>query len=167
MSGPLVSEFNRFIELRRRLVEAIPDIDTPTLLDTLEGATDLRAALGCVVRSILDDETLVEALRVRLSVMKTRLERIEDGVLKKRQAALAVMEEVGLELLRECDFTASLRTVPGGIVITDEAIIPEWFWIPQPPKLDRRRIHDAIKAGSHVLGAELENSRVTLSIRTK
>ena len=31
------SEFNRFTELRRRLIEADPEIDESTLLDTLEG----------------------------------------------------------------------------------------------------------------------------------
>ena len=52
------TEFNRFTELRRRLIEADPEIDETTLLDTLEGATDLKETLGCVIRSILDDEAL-------------------------------------------------------------------------------------------------------------
>ena len=36
----LSQESTRFMELRRRLIEADPDIDETTLLDTLEGATD-------------------------------------------------------------------------------------------------------------------------------
>jgi hypothetical protein len=42
----LVQEHHRFHELRRRLTEADPEIDETTLLDTLEGATNLNEAIG-------------------------------------------------------------------------------------------------------------------------
>ena len=71
------NEFNRFTELRRRLIEADPDIDETTLLDTLEGATNLHEALGEVIRSALDDEALANGLRIRLEAMRERLDRIE------------------------------------------------------------------------------------------
>ena len=160
-------ELRQFLELRRRLVEAVPDLDEPTLLGTLEGATNLGEALGGILRSVLDDEDLAEALTARLGAMKLRLARLEATAQKKRQVAVAAMEEAGLEKIREPDFTASLRTVPGGLIVTDGQLIPEWFWIPQPAKLDRRGVLDAIKAGTVISGAELENSRVTISIRTK
>lgn len=47
----LVQEHHRFSELRRRLIEADPEIDETTLLDTLEGATNLNEALGEVIRT--------------------------------------------------------------------------------------------------------------------
>ena len=77
------------------------------------------------------------------------------------------MEETGLEKLTEPDFTVSLRISPPGVVITSEADIPEWFWIPQDPKLDKRAILDAIKAGTAVSGAQLSNSKISLAVRTK
>ena len=69
-------EFNRCTELRRRLIEADPEIDETTLLDTLEGATNLHEAIGEVVRSALDDETLADGLKLRLEAMRGRLEKI-------------------------------------------------------------------------------------------
>ncbi len=42
----LVREHSRHSELRRRLIEADPEIDDTTLLDTLEGATNLSGAIG-------------------------------------------------------------------------------------------------------------------------
>jgi hypothetical protein len=53
------------------------------------------------------------------------------------------------------------------VAVVNEAEIPEPFWIPQAPKLDRKGILDALKAGSHVPGATFTNSRVSLAIRTK
>src|SRR5688500_11117330 len=97
----LKSEFNRFTELRRRLIEADPEIDETTLFDTLEGATNLHEALGEVIRSALDDEALADGLKLRLDAMRARLERIETTSAKKREVALAVMEEVGIEKILE------------------------------------------------------------------
>jgi hypothetical protein len=166
-SQHLEHEISRFNELRRRLIEADPEIDETTLLDTLEGATNLHEALGEVIRSALDDEALAEGLRVRLEAMRARLERVETTSARKREVALATMEEAGIEKILEPDFTISLRVQPPGLQITNEADIPEWFWVPQPPKLDRRKVLETIKAGTAVVGAELANSRVNLVVRTK
>jgi hypothetical protein len=160
-------EITRFAELRRRLLEADPDIDERTLFDTLEGATNLKEAIGAVIRSALDDESLAGALKTRMNEMHDRLKRIGETAEKKRHLALAAMEEADIEKILEPDFTVSLRSVSPGVVITNEQDIPEWFWNPQAPKLDKRRLLEALKAGTAVAGAELANSRITLAIRTK
>jgi hypothetical protein len=163
----LVREANRFTELRRRLIEADPEIDETTLLDTLEGATNLTEALGEVIRAALEEEALADGLRLRLGAMKERLERIETSSAKKREVAQAVMEDSGVEKILAPDFTVSLRVSPPGVAVVNEADIPDPFWIPQPPKLDRKGILDALKAGSQVPGATFTNSRVSLAIRTR
>jgi hypothetical protein len=134
----ILMEFNRFTELRRRLVEADPEIDETTLLDTLEGATNLSEAIGQVVRSVLDDEAFAQGLKNRINDMRERLSRIESTSAKKRQVARALMEESGIEKIVEPDFTVSLRISPPAVVITSETDIPERYWLPQPPKLDKR-----------------------------
>ena len=163
----LTNEFTRFTELRRRLIEADPEIDETTLLDTLEGATSLHEAIGQVLREALAEEAMADGLKARVAQMRERLERIETASAKKREVAQAVMEEAGIEKILEPDFTVSLRVAPPGVVVTNEEEIPEWFWIPQEPKLDRKRILDCLKAGTAVMGASLSNTRVCLSIRTK
>ena len=163
----LVHEFSRFTELRRRLFEADPNIDERTLADTLEGATNLKEAIAFVIRSTLDDESLAEALKARLENMKERLERIEATAAKKRQVALAAMEEADIEKILEPDFTVSIRAAAPSVIITSEPDIPEEFWVPQPPKLDKRRILEVLKIGVAVIGAELANTKITLAIRTK
>jgi hypothetical protein len=163
----LSQELTRFAELRRRLLEADPELDERSLFDTLEGSTDLREAIGAVIRSALDDEGLANALRARMHDMKERLERIEATAARKREVALAAMEEADIEKILEPDFTVSLRSAPPGVVITSEQDIPEWFWIPQSPKLDRRKLLEVLKSGEAVIGAELANTRITLTVRTK
>jgi len=164
---PLSIEYTRFSELRRRLIETDPEIDDTTLLDTLEGATNLSEALGEVIRAALDEEALADGLRARLGAMKERLERIETASAKKREVAQAVMEDAGIEKILEPDFTVSLRVSPPGVAVVNEAEIPEPYWIPQPPKLDRKGILDTLKTGAQVPGATFTNSKVSLAIRTK
>src|SRR5215213_547527 len=136
---------NRFTELRRRLIEADPEIDERTLADTLEGATNFKDAIACIIRSALNDESLADALAVRLAQMRERLDRIETTADRKRQVALAAMEQADIDKLLEPDFTVSVRTAPPAVVITNEHTIPEEFWIAQPAKLDKRAILDALR----------------------
>ena len=62
----LTFEHTRYAELRRRLIEADPEIDQTPLLDTLEGATNLNEALGEVIRAARDEEALADSLRDRM-----------------------------------------------------------------------------------------------------
>lgn len=163
----LVREHSRYSELRRRLIEADPEIDDTTLLDTLEGATNLSEAIGEVIRAALEEEALADSLKARVAAMRERLERIETAAAKKREVAQAVMEDAGIEKILEPDFTVSLRVSPPGVAILNEAEIPDPFWIEQPPKLDRKGILDALKGGTQVPGATFANAKVSLAIRTK
>ena len=160
-------EITRFEHLRRHLIETYPKIDDETLFDSLEGTTNLNEAVGVIVRSALDDETLAEALKARIDGMRGRLSRIQHTASQKRGAALEAMEQVGLKKIVEPDFTISVRPGSPGVVVTSEAEVPDAYKVPQPPKLDRRKILDALKAGADVPGAVLSNRQNTLSVRTK
>ena len=154
-------------ELRRRLLNAEPDLDEQTLLDTLEGATDLNAAIGELVRSALLDGAYLSGLKARIEEMKARLERIEARADKKRALALEAMEAAGIARIVEPDLTVTLRASPPAVRVTDEQSIPEWFWIPQPARLDKRSLLEARKGGAHVSGAELANSQNSIAVRTR
>ena len=110
---------------------------------------------------------MADGLRARMGDMRERLERIEAASAKKREVAQAVMEDAGIEKILEPDFTVSLRVSQPGVAVINEAEIPEPYWIPQPPKLDRKGILDTLKTGVHVPGATFTNAKVSLAIRTK
>jgi hypothetical protein len=52
------------------------------------------------------------------------------------------------------------------VVIAEERI-PEPYWLPQPPKLDRQAIFAELKRGIDIPGAQMSNSQPVLSVRTK
>jgi hypothetical protein len=167
MDIQLQTEGRRYQVLREQIVQKFPDADDETIRDTLEGITDLHEMIAAVIRSALVDQALQQGLRTRLEEMRQRLARLEERGAKKRELALEAMCEAGLKKLEEPDFTASTRAGLPPLVIVAEPEIPEPYWVPQPPKLDRQGLLADLKRGVVIRGAQLGNSKPCLAVRTK
>jgi Siphovirus Gp157 len=112
-------------------------------------------------------KALHAGLRFRLADMKERLSRLELRASKKRQLALEAITEVGLARLQQPDFTASARAGSPALLVIAEDRIPEAYWLPQPPKLDRQAILGELKQGIEIPGAQMSNPQPVLMVRTK
>jgi Siphovirus Gp157 len=167
IQGSIVAEVSKYQLFRQRLLMDFPSTDEETLLDTLEGITDLHEMIAAVIRSALVDEALQAGLRFRLDDMKKRLSRLELRADKKRQLALEAMSEVGLAKLEQPDFTASTRAGSPALLVISEQSIPMAYWLPQPPKLDRHAILGELKRGIEIPGTQMSNPKPVLSVRTK
>lgn len=167
MSGKLRQALTEHLALGAELRAMFVDIDDETLADTLEGLSSLPEALAAVVRSYLDDLSLAAALGMRIEDMQERLARFEARAEKKRALVTQVMERAEFKKLQEPDFTVSLRAVPPGLLVSDEGQIPEGYWKPQPPKLDKKGLLASLNAGQVIPGAALGNGSVTISVRTR
>lgn len=160
-------EVRRYQHLRDRVLTEIPDLDSETLADTLEGITNLKEMLAEVIRSALVDEALAAGLSTRISDMKARLERLETSAKRKRALALQAMSDAEIPKLIQADFTASVRQGPPTLEVVAEEKIPVAYWKPQPPKLDRQGLLAALKVGAKIEGAALAPTQPQLSVRTK
>ena len=163
----LKTESSKYQVLRERLLIEWPTLEDEWLLDTLEGITDLHEMIAAVIRSALVDEALHAGLRFRLDDMRERLSRLEVRATKKRQLALEAMSEVGFTKLEQPDFTASTRAGSPALIVIAEDKIPNTYWLPQPPKLDRQTILGELKRGGEIPGAQLSNPQPVLMVRTK
>ena len=166
-AAALDHDLHLYLYLRQKLLEAVPDADDDTIRDTLEGITTLNELLAETIRSAILDEALLAGLRSRLQDMKHRLARLEARAVRKRELALHVMSEAGLRKVEQPDFTASTRAGTPSLLVVAEGEIPESYWVPQPPKLDRQGLLVALKHGEQVSGAQLSNPKQVLSVRTK
>ena len=166
-ASPLSIETGKYLQLRERIMLTYPETDEETLWDTLEGITDLHEMIAAVIRSALVDEALHLGLRSRLDDMKERLSRLELRASKKRELALEAMTEAGLSKLEQPDFTVSARAGTPTLVVVADDQIPETYWLPQPPKLDRQTILAELKRGIEIPGAQMSNPKPVLSVRTK
>ena len=77
------------------------------------------------------------------------------------------MNEAGLTKLERPDFIALTRAGAPALIVVSEQVIPEAYWLPQPPKLDRQGLLGELKRGAAISGAELSNPKPVLMVRTK
>ena len=167
MRHELQNELLHYEYLRDQLAAQFSDADEETLLDTLEGITDLHEAISTVMRARLDDLTLASALKSRITNMQERLSRIDTRAEAMKTVIVTVMDRAGIKKITDPEFTLSLRPVSPGLELINEALIPEEFWAPQPPRLNRRDLLNTLKAGDAVPGAVMGNGGMTISVRTK
>ena len=99
MGYGILRELTHHQYLRERLVADFPDADEETLSNTLEGLTNLSDMLAEVLRSALDDQAMVGALRGRIGDMQARCGRIEERARKKRELVCSVMERADFKKL--------------------------------------------------------------------
>ena len=165
MDDTLAFELHHHEYLRQKIIEDFPDIDEETLIDTLDGLTNLHEKLAAIVRSQQEDRVLFNALKDRLDEMRQRYKRLEHRIEKKRELVSSVMDRAGIAKIVESDVTISVRKTPRPLVLTNENVIPKDYWKPQAPKLDRKKLIDYLKSENSISGACLGNGGVTISVR--
>lgn len=151
-------------QLLARFGDALAD-DEQALIDTLDGVSDFDGQALAVLRSAEDDEMLVTGIKERIEQLRARAERLTARAAAKREAVLLAMVETGRKKIEAPDCTVSVRATPASVVITDETAIPDDYLKPQPPKVDKAAIRDALKQGASIPGAMLSNGGQSLGIR--
>ncbi len=153
--------------LRDRIRAQDPQIDEQTLVDTVEGLTDLHEIIQAVVRSALMDEALAAGLKCRIADMQDRLNRLQDRASKRRQIAKDVMVELDLKKITAPDFTVSIRPGTPALMVINEEAVPPIYWEPGEPRLRRQVLASDLKQGEDVPGATLSNPEPVLTVRTR
>lgn len=161
----IVIETQKYNEIHRRILESEINIDDVTLNDTLEGATNIHELIAEILRSALQDEALTSGLNDYLEKMKARQVRFKRRSAKKRELALWVLQETSVPRMEFSDFTVSLRTCPQRVLVEDEGLIPNVFKLPQPAKVNKASLSNALKNGNIIPGASLSEKCKTLSLR--
>jgi hypothetical protein len=160
-------EVSHYLILTDQLKGLYQDIDDETLLDTLEGISELPELIRALVRSSLDDDVLIAALKQRIEDMQARLSRLKDRFERKRELACWAMSNAEISKMEAEDFTLSLRQGPPRVEVTDEEKIPGEYFIPQRPKLDRAGLTSALKRGDVIPGTILIAGEPHIAVRVR
>lgn len=163
----LLSSRRNYDDVRAALLRDYPGLDDETLADTLEGLTELPDLLCALIRSMLEDQSLLAGLAQRLTDMRTRHARLATRIEKKRALALACMRDASITALTQPDYSAFVRKASPTLEIRAEAQIPPQFWKAQEPTLDRTALLGALKRGEDIPGATLSPTGLQLSVRTR
>jgi hypothetical protein len=169
MNSPelLRTEVSTYLILAEQLKARFVELDEETLADTLEGVSQLPDLITQIVRSGLEDELLVDALKQRIEEMQARLTRLKERHDKKRTIAAWAMSQAEIPRIQAPDFSLSLRPGSQRLDIYDEARLPAQYFVPQPPRLDRAGLSAVLKGGETVEGAVLVQGEPTIQVRVR
>ncbi|MDO4503841.1 MAG: siphovirus Gp157 family protein [Clostridia bacterium] len=129
------------------------DIDETIFQDTLE-SLDIDTKIENVCK-------MIRNLEQRALMFKTEKDRMADRQRVAENCVKRLKENLltHMQMTANSKLTAGLFTVSKGksksVNLFDETIIPENFLIPQPSKVDKKAIGDALKKGETIAGAEL------------
>jgi Siphovirus Gp157 len=161
------SEISHYLILADQLKALYQDIDDETLHDTLEGISELPDLIKGLIRSSLDDEALIGALKERVEDMQARLSRFKDRFERKRELASWAMTSAEIAKIQTEDFTLSLRQGPPRLEVSDQDKVPPEYLVPQPPKVDRSGLINALKRGDVIPGTVLVEGQMHVTVRVR
>lgn len=162
----LLHEATKAADVLKAHLRTIAGDDEDAIRDTIEGEIDLAGLLAMAAAQNVTDEAMAEGINAVMVKLRDRKERIEKRVDMRRAAMLAAMTAGEIRKLETPAGTLSRKAVPPSALILSEAEIPADYWKPADPKLDKRAVLEALKAGTKVPGAMLSNGGETLAVRT-
>ncbi|MDX1006711.1 hypothetical protein GOE08_07405 [Sinorhizobium medicae] len=144
--------------------------DTDLVADTIEGETNLMEAIEEAIAELDECDVLVTGLKAKGTEFEARRKAVEKRAERIRaliEQAMLATDQTSLKLPTA---TLSLTKRAPGLIVNSEADIPSRFFVEQErpaPKLDKKALAAAIKAGEQVPGANLDNGSISLSVRRK
>jgi hypothetical protein len=151
----------QYRQLAERLADL--DLDATTVADTIEasGLTDAlqekAQGVELVARAAEMHCPAIDAEIARLQALKARRQKIAQGL---RDYLKLNMEAAGIERIDSPLFCLSIKKNPPAVEVLEEMDVPTAFWVQPPPKvqdprIDKKAVAAAIKAGQDVPGARL------------
>lgn len=160
------SELRTAVELRKQLEEW--DVADPEALAlSIQSETNLEEAIDAVFGEIAEREAAITGLKEREQAIAERRRRHEKTVDTLRAVILQALDMAGVDKVALPEATISVKKVKPAAEVVEEADIPSEFWEPQPPKLNKKALSEALANGQTVEGARLGNGGITLAIRKK
>lgn len=152
--------------IRESLIAMGEGEDAELLHDSIEGETGLFDIFDKLVAAEDEDLILLDGISARLAELTDRKRRITR---RKDMRRAAIDQALAIAELQKCErptYTLSLTKRPASVIVSEEADIPAEFFKSEP-KLDKKAVADALKAGQTVPGACLSNAAPTVTIKRK
>jgi predicted nuclease with TOPRIM domain len=143
-----------------QLVELADQLDEETFRDTLESIQDsIEDKVENTAKVIKSIEADVLAIKEEEKRLKERRQSLETKIDNIKDYLKEQLEKTGIDKVKRPTITVSIQNNPPKAEIVDEKTIPLTYKIPQPAKLNKKAILEAMKNGEKVPGAVLVQER--------
>ena len=143
--------------------EELEQIDELTeQLSSIEDALESKTEACCQFIKTLEAEA--EGFRVEEDRCKARRQALENGAERVKRMLESTLLSLDIKEVIAGTFKVKIQLNNPSVRVDDEKAIPSGYFIPVDPKLDKRGILEALKAGEEVPGCSIQR---TESIRIK
>lgn len=130
------------------------EIDEQTFNDTLEAmGVDEKLESYCkVIRQLESDAEQLKSEKERIA---SKEKTVSNSITRMKTAIADFLHAQGSTKSNAGIFSVSL-VQSKAVSVYDESKIPQEFWLPQAPKLDKKSIRELLLKAEHVEGCELQ-----------
>ena len=141
------------------------EIPKEMVIDALDNVGEELEAkaenIAKLIKTLEVDITGYKAEETRLALKRKSL---ENRVKSLKEYLDNAMKVTGKTKFKGQLFSFSIQKNPPSVNVVDEKLIPEEYFIPQEPALDKKRLLTDIKNGAEIPGAEIKQTE-SLRIR--
>ena len=153
----LTNNYLKVLEMAENDEEGLKDT-----LDSLDDAIGVKTEnIAAVIKQLEANAEMLANESKRLSERKTT---VENNVRNLKSYLQEQLEKCGKTKVKGEIFTVAIQSNPASVEVLDEARIPQEYFIPQEPKLNRKELLQHLKAGEEISGAVMKQSQ-SLRIR--
>ena len=157
----------RAVASLRESLAAMGEDDEALLIDSIEGQTNLFECIDLLLERMSADVAFMDGLDSMIATLKGRKERFDKRIAANRAVIEQAMVIADLAKLERPAATLSLSQRAAKLVVTEESDIPAAYWKAADPVLDKKSLLAALKDGTVIPGAALDNAAPTLTVRQK
>jgi hypothetical protein len=165
MTDPTANRLRREADAARTLMHELADHDDDTRHDMAEGETSFFEAIDAALSEIDQCAEIMAGCKAQINMYEARHNKFGARADRLRGLIEQAMVVADIPSIRRPMATLTVRATKPAPIVSDEASIPARFWKPQPPKLDKTAINNAIKDGETVAGVTMTNGGTSLQIR--
>jgi len=154
-------------ERYRNLAELLEDesIDEESVVKALRAVEeefgDKARNVARFIQNLKAEKEAVKAEKDRLAKKEKALSNKCEGLTTYLLAEMLVSK---IDKIPDPVVPLALRKAPPSVEVEPEAKVPEQYIIPQEPKIDKRGLLEALKAGEQIPGVRLVSDRKYLKI---
>lgn len=132
------------------------EVSDQAVFDTLESIKyDIEEKAENYGKMMVMLQGEAKAARVEAERLLGYARRLEGRETTLKTSLQNTMETMGVRNLDAGTYRFWVQNNPPSVHVLNESVIPKEYFIPQEPKLDKKAVLDALKAGETVEGAEL------------
>ena len=165
MADPTANKLRREADAARGLMDELAGHDEETRHDMAEGETSFFEAIDAALMEMDQCAEIVAGCKAQIETYQARKAKFEGRADRLRGLIEQAMVIAEIPSIRRPMATLSVKATKPAPIINDEAAIPARFWKPQPPKLDKTAINQAVKDGETIEGVSMNNGGTSLQIR--